>query len=69
MIDNVDAVAAAIATGVNAVRAIQDASGYNLEQLSIVSGLSELELIDLEASDADRVNAGRLLHAFGIPTS
>ncbi len=61
MIENVEAVAAALAAGENVVDAIRAATGYTIEQIAILSGLSEADLVDLESP-----NLERLLSALGV---
>ena len=67
MIELAEAVTAALSSGGNVIAAIRDASGYSLEQLSILSGLAEPEIADIEAG-TDTSQLGRLLSALGLPS-
>lgn len=68
MIEYTEAVTAALTAGENVIAVIRDASGYSVEQLSILSGLAVPEIADLEAGRSDPSNLGRLLAALGLPT-
>ena len=51
----------------NAVLELRKAKGYTLEQLSIVSGLTELEIDKLESGQVlDEAKLSRLLAAAGV---
>lgn len=66
MID-LTAVTAALAADGDIIAAIREATGYTLEQLSVVSGLADVEIAELEAGAADASKLTRLLSALGLP--
>ena len=67
MVEIIDAVAAALATGTNPATAIREASGYSLEQLAVTSGLAISEIMGLEAGETDPAKLARLASALGLP--
>ncbi|TYR30901.1 helix-turn-helix domain-containing protein [Mesorhizobium microcysteis] len=68
MIELVDAVTTALGSGTNIVTALRDATGYSVEQMSVASGLSSAEIVDLEAgTDNDTSKLTRLASALGLP--
>lgn len=66
MID-LTAVTAALAADGDIIAAIREATGYTLEQLSVVSGLADVEIAELEVGAADASKLTRLLSALGLP--
>lgn len=68
MIEVVEAITAALSSGVNPVTAIRDATGYTLEQMAVTSGLATSELMELETGvDSDLSKLSRLATALGLP--
>lgn len=68
MIELTEAINLAMASGGNVITAIRDATGYSLEQLSIISGLAEPEIVEMEAG-TDTTHLARLLSSLGIGAS
>ena len=63
-----DAVSAAIAAGVNAVRAIRQAKGYSIEDLAVTCGLAIEEIAGIEnGDDSDPSKLRRIASALGLP--
>ena len=51
----------------NPIAELRKTTGYSLEQLSVISGLTELEITKLESGELnDPVKLSRLLTAAGI---
>jgi len=67
MIEIVEAINAAIATGTNPVTAIREAFNYTLEELAVTSGLATQELAELEAAIPDETALSRIEAALGLP--
>lgn len=62
-----DTVAAAIAAGVNAVKAFREARGYSIEDLAVTCGLSTGEIAGIEnGEDADPGRLRRIAIALGL---
>lgn len=61
-----EAVLAAMAAGENVVSAVRAASGYTIEQLSIISGLAASEVEEMQDGTADPTKLERLLTALGL---
>lgn len=63
-----EAVSAAIAAGVNAVRAIRQAKGYSIEDLAVTCGLAIEEIAGIEnGDDSDPSKLRRIASALGLP--
>jgi len=63
-----DAVAAAIAAGVNIVRAMREARGYSTEDLALTCGLAISEITCIEnGEDADPGKLRRIAAALRLP--
>lgn len=63
-----DAVAAAIAAGVNIVRALREARGYSIEDLAVTCGLSVSEISGIEnGEDPDPGRLRRIATALRLP--
>ncbi len=69
MVEIIAAIEAALAAGINPVTAIKDATGYNLEELAVTSGLAISELAELETGDLDPAKLIRLTSALGLPST
>jgi hypothetical protein len=62
------AAAAAVAAGLNLVRAIRESIGYSIEDLAVACGLTADEISEIEVgNDADPVRIRRIATALGIP--
>lgn len=68
MVELIAALEAALATGINPISAIKEATGYSLEQLAVTSGLATSELAELEAGAVDSDKLARLASALGLPS-
>lgn len=65
-----EAVSAAIAAGVNAVKAVRDARGYSIEDLALTCGLAISEIASIESGeDSDPGKLHRIAAALGIPAA
>ena len=63
-----ETVAAAIAAGVNAVKAIREAHGYSIDDLAVTCGLSASEIIGIEnGEDTDPGRLRRIAAALRLP--
>lgn len=63
-----DTAAAAIAAGVNAVKALREARGYSVEDLAVTCGLSIREITGIEnGEDADPDRLRRIAAALRLP--
>ncbi len=63
-----DTAAAAIAAGVNAVKALREARGYSVEDLAVTCGLSIGEITGIEnGEDADPDRLRRIAAALRLP--
>jgi len=63
-----EAVAAAVAAGMNLVRAIRESVGYSIDDLAVACGLTADEITEMEiGKDADPVRIRRIAGALGIP--
>jgi transcriptional regulator with XRE-family HTH domain len=61
-------VAAAVAAGENAVKAMREFVGYTVEELAVVCGLAADEIARIEAGDdSDPARLNRIAHALGLP--
>lgn len=67
MIEIVEAINAAIATGTNPVTAIREAFNYSIEELALTSGLATQELAELESAGPDEASLARIATALGLP--
>lgn len=62
------AVAAAIAAGVNAVKAIREARGYSIDDMAVTCGLSVSEIVEIESGgDANPDRLRRIAAVFRLP--
>lgn len=65
-----EAVSAAIAAGVNAVKAFREAKGYSIEDLAVTCGLATSEIVSIEnGEDADPGRLGRIAAALNLPVT
>ena len=61
------AAAAAVAAGMNLVRAIRESIGYSIEDLAVACGLTADEITEIEVgNDADPVRIRRIAAALGM---
>jgi hypothetical protein len=67
MIEIVEAISSAIATGTNPVTAIREAFNYSVEELAVTSGLATQELAALETTDPDQAALSRIESSLGLP--
>jgi len=67
MIEIVEAIHAAIASGTNPVTAIREAFNYSHDDLAVTSGLATQELIEMEAADPDQSTLTRIESSLGLP--
>ncbi|MGC4027143.1 MAG: helix-turn-helix transcriptional regulator [Mesorhizobium sp.] len=68
MVTIVDTLTASLASGVNPVTALREATGYSLDQIAIASGLTVSDLSDIEAKGLmDPETLTRITSALGIP--
>ena len=63
-----ESVAAAVAAGENAVKAMREFVGYTVEELAVACGLAADEIARIEAGDDnDPARLNRIAHALGLP--
>lgn len=62
-----DAVASAVAAGVNPVKAMREFVGYSIEDLAVTCGLANDEIVSIEAGDdIGSAKLRRVAHALGL---